>query len=480
MVSLPSVPQNLDEFEAVLRETSGSDQAPSVAYGISRRGETVISGAFGFADRERTVLATIRTPYQLASITKPLTATVLAILAERGVVHLDEPINSQLSGIKIQSRTGNADQVTVRQVADHSSGLPTHYQFYYGDEPSVRPSVETQLRRFAKTFTSPGERHVYSNLGYGLLEFLLEQVSGLSLAELMKGELFDPLGMVDASLGNRDSREVAVSYGPDGVPYPPYDFDHRGGSAAFASVADLLAFGEAHLGFGPSILSPGGLADAHRATSYSETQAVYGLGWGIRADRHGYRSISHTGYMGGVSTAIRLIPELDLTIVILTNGQSDLPMMFTDYAVSALSQEYRNKLVPSLLTPATPLPMNPVPERLFGTWSGSVETESGHRLLELEITSSNTAIVHCHGTVQDVQELHWRSGRIFGMFDADLEASEILKSPYRIHLDLSERSDSLSGVALTMTTLLDGPGGAPGKRFGNALGFWTELKRPNL
>ena len=86
------------------------------------------------------------------------------------------------------------------------------------------------IRRYGKLYNPPGERYEYSNLGYGLLDYLIEQVSSNPYAEFMAREVFGPLEMANASIGAEGGE--AIAYGLDGVAYPRYGFDHPGGSAA--------------------------------------------------------------------------------------------------------------------------------------------------------------------------------------------------------------------------------------------------------
>ncbi len=119
---------------------------PSLAVAVVENGRVVWEEGFGWADREQRTPATAHTMYSLASVTKPFTATALMLLAEAGKIDLDRPANDYLGAAKLVGRAG-ADEATVRRVANHSAGLPLHYQFFYEDEAWVRPSFEeTGLR----------------------------------------------------------------------------------------------------------------------------------------------------------------------------------------------------------------------------------------------------------------------------------------------------------------------------------------------
>src|SRR5437588_5532254 len=114
---------------------------PSLAVAVAREGQIVWEEGFGWADRENRVPATEHTMYSLASISKPITATGLMLLVERGQIELDRPINDYLGDAKLTARVGDAVGATVRRVANHTSGLPLHYHFFYQDEPYRRPPM---------------------------------------------------------------------------------------------------------------------------------------------------------------------------------------------------------------------------------------------------------------------------------------------------------------------------------------------------
>lgn len=435
-----------------------------------RGSETLALGAFGLADKREQVAATTKTPYSMASITKPMTTTAVMLLAERGLVDLDAPIDEYLPE-GLTGRAGDPKEATVRRIADHTAGLPLHYQFYYADEPDERTPFAETIRRYGKTFTTPGEKHHYSNLGYGMLDALIERATGRCYPEFMVEEVFAPLGM-QAIIGVPDQR--AIPYGPDGVGYPPYDFDHPGGSAAYASVEDLLAFGRFHLGHGPSLLSEGSRRQMQIATAQIGDDRGYGFGWGV-TQRHGRKIIQHTGGMGGVNTILRLIPELDLVVAVLVNGQSELPFRAADDALALLDPLFAKGLATDRANPKPPPERAPASEALQGLWHGTIETHHDRLPFSLEIRNGTEALARLDGNESFVEQLGLLNGRLVGVFDGDVRTKDAARRPYRIHLDLSPTQ--MNGAAVTISRPPSGEGGAKEKRLGNALAYWTELQR---
>lgn len=344
----------------------------------------------------------------------------------------------------------------MRRVADHTAGLPLHYQFYYADEPFERPPFAETIRRYGGLFIPPGARHHYSNLGYGLLDDLVSRVSGVPYAQFMAEAVFGSLGMATASIDAEEG--AAVAYGADGVGYPRYDTDHPGGSAAYASVEDLLAFGRFHLGGGPAILSP-----AARRAMQAPTFG-YGLGWSV-TERHGHRVVQHRGGMGGVRTILRLVPEMDLVVAVLVNGESDLPFRSADGALDSILGHWP---IPD------PAPTEAPSELPEGLWVGTITTHRDELPFALEI-GGGEALARLDGRESLVEGLRLEGGRLVGTFDGDVGTEDAARRPYRLHLDLG-LGEALAGATVAITEVAH-PGGSPGRRLGNALSHWTELLR---
>ena len=246
----------------------GLDAVPSLAVAVSRRGELLWEEAFGWAQLG-VQRATPDSLYSLASISKPITATALMILVERGLVDLDAPINRYLDpSAQLIGRAGSADDATVRRVANHSSGLPLHFNMFYQQEldDMLRPPIDGTIRQYAQTVSRPGEGWQYSNLGYALLERVISRSASAStgtdftLASFLKQEVLNPLGLAHTALGHLKvvqaeepalAKLIAARYPERSVsrnlsPLEDYTSDHEGAAAVWSSVRDVLRFGEFH------------------------------------------------------------------------------------------------------------------------------------------------------------------------------------------------------------------------------------------
>ena len=135
---------------------------------MARNGAILWEEGFGWADRENRVPATEHTMYSLASISKPITATGVMVLKEQGKLDLDRPINDYLGAAKLKAWIGDAAEATVRRVANHNSGLPLHWHFFYEDETYGRPSMDETILRYGNAVTLrryPGMIHEFFKMG---------------------------------------------------------------------------------------------------------------------------------------------------------------------------------------------------------------------------------------------------------------------------------------------------------------------------
>ncbi|MGH9834349.1 MAG: serine hydrolase domain-containing protein [Blastocatellia bacterium] len=478
VISAASARQNnnpaaaFDGVREFIKQQLGERRLPSVAVAVARDGRIIWEEAFGWADSEKRIPATPHTMYSLASISKPFTATGLMILKERGRIELDRPINEYLGEAKIAVRVGNPADATVRRVANHTAGLPLHYQFFYEDEQYRAPSRDETIRRYGACVTAPGERYQYSNLGYGILDHVIARVSGRSYNDFMREEVFLPLGLTHTSvnIGPGLEKHQAVRYGTDGSPIPFYDFDHPGGSAVYASAHDLVRFGmfhlKAHLSDQKAILKDETIDELQQATVKTGGNSGYGIGWGTNESPGGRRVVSHSGGMGGVSTLLRLYPAEKLAIVVLSNASSNLPGQVMERIAAVVAPETARGQGGQNQPPPDFKPAS----ELLGAWQGKVHTYKGE--LSFKLLFQPDGDVHAQiGTQLKtlLNRAQFRDGYLSGVFTSDIGTEDANRTRYSLALSLKLRGNVLNG-AMTAQSL-------PGRRVGNALTHWVELKK---
>jgi CubicO group peptidase (beta-lactamase class C family) len=413
-----------DRFDPVrnlIHQRVVDGSVPSISVAVAQHGKIVWEEGFGWANREEGIPATENTMYSLASISKPFTATALMTLVQAGKIDLDKPINDYLGNVKLTARLGNANDATVRRVANHSSGLPLHFQFFFSNEPYQKPSYDETILRYGNLVTLPGEHYQYSNLGFGIIGYILTRVSGESYPDFMRQTVFLKLGMTHTSIGIGPGLEKfqAIRYDSKGVPIPFYDFDHPGASAVYSSPHDLVRFGmfhlKDHLPDQSQILTDTSIDAMHQPTMKISDNNGYGIGWFAEDRPDGYHVVSHTGGMPGVATILMLVPYEDIAVVVLINQLNRAPIMeVVDSIFKVLLPKWR----PTPLKPETPVPFSPGPD-LLGTWKGTLHTYQKDLPVTLKFLPSGDVHVQVadelESLLDDVQfKDGWLSGEAWG------------------------------------------------------------------
>jgi CubicO group peptidase (beta-lactamase class C family) len=394
---------NFDVARSHIREQLVEQSIPSIAVAVAHHGKIVWEEGFGWANREERIPATADTLYCLASVSKPITATGVMTLVQAGKIDLDQPLNNYLGNAKVQGRVADAAGATVRRVANHCAGLPTHVQFFYSDEPYRRPSYDETILRYGNLLAIPGERFVYSNLGYGILGYVAARVSGESYEDFMRDAVFRKLGMTHTSVGVGPGLErfQAIRYDETGAPLPNYTLDTPGASEVFSSAHDLVRFGmfhlKDHLTDQNPILSDASLDEMHRPTRMDSDEGLgdirsgYGIGWYALDRPDGYRVLSHDGGMPGVTTILALVPSEDLAVVVLANAHAHIVQIENDI-MKAVLPNWKIPTQQRQSVTATPSQQQPA-EALLGTWNGTLHTYQAETPILLKVLPGGEAHV---------------------------------------------------------------------------------------
>jgi len=438
----------------------------SMSVAVARDGRFLWEQSWGWADKEKKIRATPQTMYSLASISKPITATVLMTLVEQGKVDLDRPVTDYLGGAQLRGFAGDPKQATLRRIANHTSGLPLHYHFFYADEDRRAPPFAESIRRYGILVTPPGEHLQYSNFGFGLLDHVISQVSKQPFEEYARRQVFEPLGLAGVTVATKaPEKNHAVRYRVDGRPITFYDFDHRGASALYASAHDLVRFAFLHVGTLGKDQKRILREDTLRAMTEPSPVSQYGVAWRVE-DRDGVRVLSHTGGMDGVSTILMLVPSRRTAVAVLCSSQSDMPGRV---ARSVLSEVLPDMKAAWEQRNPQPPPAKPIPPSLAGQWRGKVFTHAGELPFQLVFDGNGgmTAKLGDEPAVA-VTNSSFTDGRIHGAFPGNIKTDDV-RQPHRLRFELTERSGKLSGPI----TALSFPKG----RGGDALSSFVSLER---
>jgi len=267
-------------------------------------------------------LPTAHTIYDIGSITKTFTSTLLAIAIDQGKVTLSTPIAKFLPDSVALNK--EITKITFQELANHTSGLPRlpdNLQINVTDpnQPYENYGVKAMFSylKHCKPNTPAGAKYAYSNFGAGLLAVLLERVYHRSYQDLLLQYIIGPAKLTETGLAATNLKVVAQGYNEEDQPVAPWKFLAMQGAGALKSTAsDLLSYSKLQL------LSPGkplnkALTLTHRVT-FDDGTNVVGLGWHYLAD---FKNIlQHSGGTGGYRSMICIDPDKQLTVVVLTNN----------------------------------------------------------------------------------------------------------------------------------------------------------------
>lgn len=363
-----SVASRSDPLDDVINAEMAKRRIPGLAVAVLREGKVALMRSYGIANLETSSPVRTTSVFELASLTKPLTATAVMLLVQDGKVRLDDPVVKY-----IDQAPEDWNAITVRHLLTHTAGFeelgtPTCEGV---DLMDVSRSLQLERIRTAPRLFPPGEAARYSDPGYFLLGMVIESASGLSYADFMERRIFGPLGMSSTSILDQ-SRIIQDRVSPytireDRLLRARRDWQHELPSffGVFSSLEDLARWEQAIVegrllpeAALREMWSPARLNDGSLALVLGQP---YGLGWQL-GDYRGRRVIEHGGFTG---THILRLPEDGLTILLLSNldnGSGNMPALVAREVAGAMNPEY----LPPHMMPAAEDPDPKTTERIRG------------------------------------------------------------------------------------------------------------------
>ncbi|MFL5615224.1 MAG: serine hydrolase domain-containing protein [Gemmatimonadaceae bacterium] len=463
-----AAPTALDSLRPRIRHLIDSLHAPSLAIAVAQHGKIIWEEGFGLANIAQHTPATANTLYSMASISKPITATGIMTLVQSGRVALDHPANEYLGRGKITGYAGDAREATVARVMSHTAGLPLHYRFFYEGFDEKRPSMDDAIARYAIVVYPPGKVYNYANLDYGIVEQMIAHVSGESYESFMRRAVFAPLGMTRTAIGTgRGLTNAAVRYDDSLHVVPFYDFDHRGASAVWTTAHELVRFGmfhmRDHLADMKPILADSTITQMQHTRTPGDTAHGYALGW-LVDDDHGFRRISHTGGMPGVSTVLHMYPAQDLAVVVLSNQTNPLPFVVASQIENVLLPGRAEAMVAERTTQqGNARPSFAAPADLLGDWSGTVRTYQGTIPITVRVKADEVLVRLGAGQDALWSLVNWPrydNQMLEGAFVGDVPTPDAMRYPHNLALSLFNADGKLRGFVASVATNRPDVGGA--------------------
>ena len=349
----------LDEYVARhMRETG----APGMTLALADRNGAVRVSTYGFADTKAGAPVRPGTLFQIGSISKSFAAVALLQMADEGRVDLHRPVVEYLPWLKLEQRHG---MVTAHHLLSHTSGL------------QGAPLLPESLAAVLESFYKPGEKFVYSNIGYLVLGLLVETLDRRPFGDALAARVLKPLGMGASSpvISHALRPRMAVGYSPEfeDRPFPArgrlaeaswIEVDTAAGSVA-SNAPDMVAYlrmllnrGAAPAG-GRRLVSENSFELLTRPVvkaPFRGEEASYTYGFWVSQDREGATHLRHTGGMVAFSSSL----DVDLTTGLgaFASVNASLsgyrPVAVTKYALELLRAERAGRETPEPPAPAPP------------------------------------------------------------------------------------------------------------------------------
>lgn len=337
----PSEIEEQQSLEAVVDSAVngalGEFNVPGAVVAVVKDGRLLLAKGYGFADLEtrRRVMAG-ETVFRVGSVSKPVTATAVMQLVQRGKLDLHADVNTYLRSFRVDARF--AAPVTIAALLTHTAGFDVRLNGTAAPtEEAVLPLERYLARDLPPRIRPPGEVLAYSNHGYALLGHLVEIASGWPFDEYVRDNILRPLGMRRSGfrLSGELQRALATGYEPApggprrSAPIHPNIYP----AAGFSTTAtDMARFMLAHLEGGgaggpggaeaPRILSPATLEEMHRR-QFAADPSMPGVTYGFFEEvENGAPLLLHGGGLRGFTSGVYLWPDRRLGLFVSNNGYS--------------------------------------------------------------------------------------------------------------------------------------------------------------
>lgn len=292
-----------------------------------KHGTGIVVGLLDGSGARRIVTAGVDSTgvFEIGSITKVFTTSILEDMVERGEVKLDDPVAKYLPrSVRVPAR--DERQITLLDLATQSSGLP-RMPTNFSPRDSLNPYADYSVQQMYEFLSGYqltrdiGAEYEYSNLGMGLLGHALALKAGMSYEELVRRRILTPLGMTHTAITLTPAMraKLAPGHNGEGSAVPNWDLPTLAGAGALRSNAsDMLTFLRANI---DSMATPLSRTFKHAQAERRETSTPalkIGLGWHILARPAG-NVVWHNGGTGGYRTFIGFDATRRLGVVVLSN-----------------------------------------------------------------------------------------------------------------------------------------------------------------
>ncbi len=331
-----------EKIDQLMRLYSEYDQFNGTVL-VAEQGKIIYKKGFGMANMEWNIPNQPDTKLRLGSVSKQFTALLILQLMEEGKLKLDVPITTYLPNYP----KANGDRITIHHLITHTAGIPNYTSFsnFMKENSRDHYSPEEFIKVFADKSLefNPGEKFAYSNSGYFVLGYIIEQVTGKTYEQCLQERVFEPLNMNNSGYDNSAVilKNRASGYEKNGQSYVNASFldmsiPYAAGSL-YSTVEDLYLWDQAL--YTDKLLSAKS-RELLFAPHISTGAAHYGYGWGVfelPTDNPAkkLKVVEHTGGINGFTTIISRGLS-DKSLIVLLNNTGSVGLSTISKAIRAI------------------------------------------------------------------------------------------------------------------------------------------------
>lgn len=278
---------------------------PAIGLTLVNKNKTLFSGSFGIADRTSARKVDGNTVFRIGSITKSFTALAILLLVDDGKLNLDDRLIDIAPELKINNKWQDTHPILISHLLEHTAGLNdlSGEEFNLNESLTLNEALERNVDSRVIQWP-PGMHHSYTNIGAGLLAYVIEKRSGMSYEDFVQDRIFNPLKMSSASFypDEMTLKHLATGYDTDGVsPIPYWQMSFRAFGAINIKPTDMTPLLQLMLNKGTyknkRIVSVSLLNNMHTPTT--TLAAKSGLEFGYGAGSYTFFHNGHVFYGHG-------------------------------------------------------------------------------------------------------------------------------------------------------------------------------------
>jgi len=310
---------------------------PGLAYGIVYGGKLIHKGYLGYADPEKKRLVNDASAFRVASMTKSIVAMAILKLRDEGKLRLDDAAEMYIPELKEQKYPySDAPLISIRHLLTHTAGFPEDNP--WGDRQLAISNAEmlTMIKKGVSFSNAPGVAFEYSNMGYAMLGYIIERVTGVSYQQYINQQLFSHLNM-SASCWEYDKvppGNLVYGYRRVGEKWVKQPMLHDGAYGAMGglitTIDDFSKYVIAHLSAWPSSddqeagpIKRSSLREMQQPWAFNNVQSgiVSAYGYGLRwtRDTSARVMVGHSGGLPGFGSNWTILPEYGLAVISFSN-----------------------------------------------------------------------------------------------------------------------------------------------------------------